>query len=217
MPDAGAGWAQRSPLCSGIVDISIGYMRTEAPILAPVFRSDGQARLLSEVLLAAGEVSIAEAASRAGVAYATAHGEAQRLLRAGILQERKIGRTRMVSGNPASPLVAPLREILLVATGPAPLLSEELGKINGVHLAFLYGSFAARSRGIDGPAPNDIDVMVVGDPDVDAVYDACARVEQAVGRPVNPTILSDAEFAQDTGFLRTVRDGATVPVIGESL
>lgn len=190
-------------------------MRTQAPILAPVFRSEGQARLLSEVLLSPGELSISDAATRAGVAYPTAYGEAQRLLRAGIFRERRAGRTRMLSANPASPLVEPLREILLVATGPVPLLSEEFEKIEGVHKAFLYGSFAARTRGHDGPAPNDIDVMVVGDPDVDAVMDACARVERVVRRPVNPTILSDAEYAQDSGFLRSVRENPVVPVWGE--
>lgn len=190
-------------------------MRTRAPILAPVFRSDGQARLLSEVLLASSEVSIAEAADRAGVPYATAYGEAQRLLRAGVFNERRVGRTRLLSGNPASPLVAPLREILLVSTGPAPLLSVELAKIEGVEKAFLYGSFAARSRGVDGPAPNDIDVMVIGEPDVHAVYEACARVEAVVGRPVNPAILSAAEFAENTGYLQSVREGHRVPVLGE--
>lgn len=191
-------------------------MRTQTPILAPVFRSDGQARLLSEVLLAADEMSISDAAERAGVAYATAYGEVQRLLRAGILRERKAGRTRMISGDPQSPLVGPLREILLVASGPSVLLSEELGRIEGVQRAFLYGSFAARTRGVDGPAPSDIDLMVIGDPDVEAIYDACRRVEQRVGRPVNPTVLTDAEFAADSGFLRTVRSGPTVPIIGEA-
>jgi hypothetical protein len=36
----------------------LSYMRTEAPLLAPIFRSDGQARLLSTLLLTADEKSI---------------------------------------------------------------------------------------------------------------------------------------------------------------
>ncbi len=190
-------------------------MRTRAPILAPVFRSEGQARLLAELLLGGEELSISEVAERAGVAYATVHGEVEHLLAAGILRERKAGRTRMISGNPKSPLVAPLREILLVSTGPVVLLSEELSTIEGVNRAFLYGSFAARSQGIDGGAPSDIDVMVIGDPDVDVIYDACSRVEEQVGRPVNPTILSEEEFAADSGFLRSIRSHPIVPIIGE--
>lgn len=189
-------------------------MRTQAPILAPVFRSEGQARLLSELLLGREELSIRDIADRAGIAYATAHGEIDRLLTAGILSERRAGRTRMISANVESPLVAPLREILLVATGPVVLLSEEFERIDGVHRSFLFGSFAARSVGVDGIAPNDIDVMVVGDPDISLIYDACRRVEGQVGRPVNPTVLTDVEFTQDSGFLRSIRANPVVPIIG---
>ena len=192
-------------------------MRTQAPILAPVFRSDGQARVLSELLLGGEELSVTDIAERSGVAYATVHGEVGRLLRAGILRERKAGRTRMISGNPESPLAAPLREILLVSSGPAVLLSEELARIDGVHQAFLFGSFAARAVGIDGPTPLDIDVMVVGEPDPELVFDACARVERAVSRPVNPTILSETEFAADSGFLESVRANPTVALVGEAV
>jgi len=66
-----------------------------------------------------------------------------------------------------------------------------------------------------GPAPHDIDVMVVGKPDVDAVYEACTRVEAAVHRPVNPTILTPEEFAAPSAFLDHVRSGLAVSVIGE--
>ncbi|MGB3762104.1 MAG: winged helix-turn-helix domain-containing protein, partial [Ornithinimicrobium sp.] len=77
-------------------------MRTEAPLLAPVFRSDGQASLLSALLLADDELSLTDLADRAGVAYPTAHREVARLLDAGILVERRVGRTRLVRGNPHS-------------------------------------------------------------------------------------------------------------------
>ena len=191
-------------------------MRTEAPLLAPVFRSDGQASLLSALLLADDELSLTDLADRAGVAYPTAHREVARLLEAGILVERRVGRTRLVRGNPHSPLVAPLREILTVVGGPVVLLGRELGRIEGVESAFLYGSFAARLLGVEGPDPHDVDVMVLGTPDVDAVYEACTRVEAAVRRPVNPTILTAEEFAGDSCFLETVRSGPVVAVVGEA-
>ncbi len=198
-----------------VMDDIVHYMRTEAPLLAPVFRSDGQARLLSALLLAGDELSITDLAERADLAYATAHREVARLIDAGILTERQVGRTRLIRGNPDSPLAAPLREILTVVSGPVVLLGEEFGRIEGIESAFLYGSFAARLCGVDGPTPHDIDVMVVGAPDVDAVYEACTRVEAAVHRPVNPTILSLSEFKAESGFLDTVRSSPIVPVIGE--
>ena len=190
-------------------------MRTTAPPLAPIFRSDGQARLLAALLVADEELSITALAQRSDLAYPTAHREVARLIDAGILQERRIGRTRLIRGDPDSPLKAPLRQILVTVGGPVVLLAEAFASIDGIRSAFLYGSFAARLRGVDGPAPHDIDVMVVGAPDADAVYAACTRVEDAVHRPVNPTILSPDEFAAESGFLVSVRSGPVVAVIGE--
>lgn len=198
-----------------MVDNNLGYMRTAAPLLAPIFRSDGQARLLSTLLLGDDELSLTDVAARADLAYPTAHREVARLLEAGILIERHAGRTRLVRANPDSPLTDPLRKILTVVSGPVVLLAAEFERIDGIQSAFLYGSFAARLRGIEGPAPRDIDVMIVGDPEVDAIYEACTRVEAVVHRPVNPTILSAEEFAAESGFLASVRSGAIVEVAGE--
>lgn len=91
-----------------------------APLLAPIFRSDGQARLLSTLLLTGDELSVTDLAKQAGLAYQTVHREVARLVDAGILTERQVGRTRLIRANDESPLVDPLREILTVATGPRP-------------------------------------------------------------------------------------------------
>jgi len=203
------------PLTVNIMEDNLSYMRTEAPLLAPIFRSDGQARLLSALLLTGEELSVTDLAKRAGLAYPTAHREVARLVDAGILSERQVGRTRLIRANGESPLVKPLREILTVAAGPVVILAEELARIVGIESAFLYGSFAARMLGDAGPAPHDIDVMVLGEPDVDAVYEACARTESAVHRPVNPTILTPEEFAAPSSFLDNVRSGPAVAVIEE--
>lgn len=192
-------------------------MRVQPPLLAPVFRSEAQSRLLAALLIDGSELSISDLADRVGLAYATAHGELSRLLAAGILRERQIGRSRLLSGNPDSPLVPPLREILLVVSGPVALLSEVLGSIDGVERAFIFGSFAARARGLEGAAPNDIDLMVVGTPIAAAVYDACRSVEASVGRPINPTILTSAEFEEQSGFLTSVRSNPILPIIGGEL
>lgn len=189
-------------------------MREQPPLIAPVFRSDAQARLLAALLIDGSELSIRDLATRTGIAYATAHGELTRLLAAGILTEKLVGRSRLISGNPASPLVKPLREILLIVAGPVALLSEALGNIDGVERAFIFGSFAARARGFEGVAPNDIDLMVVGTPDAAAVYEACRHVEASVGRPINPTILTRAEFEPASGFLESVRSNPILPIIG---
>ncbi|MBL8930487.1 MAG: hypothetical protein JNL54_10225 [Kineosporiaceae bacterium] len=50
---------------------------------------------------------------------------------------------------------------------------------------------------------------------MDAVHEVCTRVEAAVRRPINPTILTTEEFAASSGFLDTVRNGPVVAVIGD--
>jgi DNA-binding transcriptional ArsR family regulator len=193
------------------------HMKVQPPLLAPIFRSDAQLRLLAALLIDNPELSISDLAERVSIAYATTHGEVSRLLAAGVLRERQVGRSRVISGNPESPLFSPLREILLVVAGPVALLSEAFGKIDGVERAFIYGSFAARARGVDGSAPNDIDLMVVGTPDASAVYEVCRAVEKSVARPINPTILTPDEFAAQSGFLESVRSNPILPIIGGDL
>jgi DNA-binding transcriptional ArsR family regulator len=79
-------------------------------------------------LLAGEELSVTDLAKRAGLAYPTAHREVALLMNAGILSERQVGRTRLIRANGKSPLVDPLREILMVATGPVVILAEELAR-----------------------------------------------------------------------------------------
>lgn len=191
-------------------------MRTAPPLVAPLFRSDGQARLLAEIFLSgADELNLNELSERVGLAYGTVHREVGRLLEAGLLSERRVGQARYVRPDPASPLTRPVRDLLLVSAGPVPLLGRALREIPGVRSAFLYGSFAARLRGEPGEAPRDIDVMVVGEPDPLAVYAACQEVGDQVGREVNPTIMTPAELEEHSGFLTQVRESPTVAVLGD--
>lgn len=201
------------------MDNNLHYMRSEPPLLAPVFRSDAQARLLASLLLMDDELTISQLAERASTPYATAHREVARLIDAGILAERAVGRARLIGGNPDSPLLEPLRRILAVAAGPVQYLTHELSTIEGVEVAFIYGSFAARASGVVGPPPQDVDVLVIGDPDREAVYAACERVEAKVGRPVNASIFTPAEVESGaySGFLDQVAALPRLPLVGEWL
>ena len=191
-------------------------MRTEPPLVAPIFRSDGQARILSALYLNDDEFSLTDLSERTDLAYATVHREVERLLAAGLAAQQHVGRTRLIRGNPDSPLFHPLQQILLIATGPLPLLTREFRDIEGIEAAFLFGSFAARMRGVEGETANDIDVMIIGTPDPDAIYDACQRVEDSVHRPVNPVITTRQEFDDDSGFHQQVRKSPVVSIVGDA-
>lgn len=189
-------------------------MRSSPSPLAPLFRSDAQARLLAEIFLSgADELSISDLAERSGVSWGSTHREVGRLIEAGLLLERRVGNSRLVKPNPLSPLTTPVRDLLVVTAGPAPLLARELSAVPGVVEAFLFGSYAARADGLAGEPPNDIDLMVLGTPDEAAVYAACRRVGDVVGRPVNPVIMTTDEWEDDSAFLKHVRANPVVPVV----
>jgi predicted nucleotidyltransferase len=195
--------------------ITSSIVRTAPPALAPLFRSDGQARILIELFLAdpGTELSITDLAEQAGVAYGSVHREVTRLLAAGLLAERRVGAIRLIHANGQNPLVEPLRSLIQAAAGPVPLLTAELSAIDGVEQAFLFGSYAARLQGVAGDPPNDIDVMVIGTPEPAAIYAACRRVRDQIGRAVSPTIMTRQEAGENTGFLTHIRAHPTVPLI----
>jgi hypothetical protein len=76
----------------------------------------------------------------------------------------RVGPTRLARSDPSSPLYRPLTGLLLVAFGPAQVISAEPDGIAGINEAHVFGSWAARYSGEAGAAPDDADIVVVGDP-----------------------------------------------------
>lgn len=187
-------------------------MRSQAPRLLPIFRSDAQARLLACLALSPRPLSLTELAESAQVAEGNAHREIGRLMEAGIVCDDRVGRTRQLTLSSTSPYAAPLRELLIRAFGPPRVLSELFSTIKGIDHAWIYGSWARRSEGEPGEDPGDIDVLVVGTPDVGEVYEACRQASTRLHRDVNATVLSLAEWNADSAFLKEIRSSALVPV-----
>ena len=78
--------------------------------------------------------------------------------------------------------------------------------------AFIYGSWAARHEGVEGSEPNDIDVLAVGDPDPDELYDAAERAQLRLGRPVSIRRVSHSSWNGESTdpFVRNVRSSPRV-------
>lgn len=146
-------------------------MTRKLSVLAPILRSETQARLLAALLLQQDrEASIAEIAREIGADPGNLHDEVERLVEAGILDDRRVGRSRLLRAA-KSPLVRPLAELLLLAYGPKAAAEQVLRPIPGVEQAFIAGSWAARYNGENGHFPHDIDFVVIGNPDRDDVLE----------------------------------------------
>jgi DNA-binding transcriptional ArsR family regulator len=190
-------------------------MRTSAPPLLPLFRSAQQARLLTELFVLQREArSLTELAEASGIPLQTVQREVERLERAGLIRSLRVGRTRLVEADRQSPYFGELRALLGKAFGPAAVLRELISPLAGVRAAFIFGSWARRYAGEEGPAPADIDLLVIGSPVPEAVYAACREAESRLGLPVNPSIVPEPAWkAAESGFLRTLREEPRVAVV----
>src|SRR5215472_8125109 len=154
-------------------------MRSEAPALLPVFRSRLQADVLAATLLhPEREYTITDLARRFNTPLTTVHGEVKRLTKAGLLSQRNVGRSALVRANPRNRLVQPLTQLLILTWGPVQVVAEEFANLDGAQQVVIFGSWAARYLDVPGPAPNDLDVLVLGQPRRGAVYDAADRAQQ---------------------------------------
>jgi hypothetical protein len=189
-------------------------MPAEAPPLLPIFRSRLQGELLALILAdPSRRWTIDELTERTGQPYQTVTAEVRRLQQAGLISASTVGRTKLLSANDANPYLGPLGQLATMAFGPPLVIAEEFDTVEGVDAMYIYGSWAARYRGEPGSAPNDVDVLVIGRPDRDDVYDAARRAERRLGREVNVTQRTRKQWESATdGFSEHVRASARVEV-----
>ncbi len=169
-----------------------------APPLLPILRSQQQGEILALLLGDPDlELSLTEIAARIGAPHPSVYREVRRAEQAGLVTTRKVGNTRLVRANTASPYYTGLAEVLTRAFGVPAVLAEALRGVTGIVAVYIYGSWAARHEGQTGQRPvGDIDVLVLGEPDRDQLYAALSVAEERLGRPVQTAI-------RDSSWLET--------------
>lgn len=119
------------------------------------------------------------------------------------------------SANHAHPIFTELHSILAKTTGVFHLLREALTPFaESIEFAIVYGSFAKGEE----KAESDIDLMVTGEITLDELLGQVASVEQALSRPINPTIFARDELRtkirSGNHFLRAIWNAPLVYLIG---
>ena len=190
-------------------------MKVPAPSLAPILRSDTQGRILARLLADPTKgYNLSELVDWAGSSMPTVQREVSRAEKAGIVTTEKVGPTRLVRANRDHPLFDALSRVLLATYGPPAVVADEFQGIDAADAVLLFGSWAARYLGQPGRAPNDVDVLVIGSSDRDAVDDAAERVERRVGLPVQATVRTRAQWeAVRESFIQEVRSRPLVLVL----
>jgi predicted nucleotidyltransferase len=161
------------------------------------------------------ELHLRDLVRQSGLGLGTVQGELAKLSAADILISRRDGNRLYYRANDVHPIFGDLRQLVLKTAGLRDVLAAELDGIDGVELAFVFGSLAA---GVGKPS-SDVDLMVIGHAGLRALSPALRRAAERLGREINPIVMTAAEFgrrrSKDT-FLLDVLDKEKLFVKGSA-
>ncbi|PTT86642.1 transcriptional regulator [Pelomonas sp. HMWF004] len=136
------------------------------------------------------------------------------LTQSGLVNVRPVGNQKHFQANAASPIFAELCGIVLKTVGLIDPLRAALAPVaKQVVAAFVYGSVAKKTD----TAISDIDLLILSDTlTYGDLFTALDAVGTALGRAVNPTILTlqDFKLKANDAFLSRVLQQPKVWVIG---
>lgn len=180
------------------------FTQTQQRVLGMLFGQPQRSFTVSDVIAAAGTGSGA------------AQRELVKLAASGLLTMQPVGNQKRYQANPDSPIYAELLGIIQKTVGLAEPLREALAPLaSDILAAFVYGSVAKRTD----TASSDIDLMVVSDDlGYAEVFAALEPAAQKLGRPINPTIYSHAQWSKrinaDSAFVTRVLEQPKIWLIG---
>jgi len=141
--------------------------------------------------------------------------ELEKLAAVDLLVKTSLGNQVFYRANQANPVFAEMRTLVNKTVGIFHVLRSALEKISGqITVAFVYGSIARQTE----TAESDVDLLIIGAAVLDDVLACLPHAETALGRAINPTVYSMAEFTQKLNqgnhFLSAVVKGPKVFLIG---
>jgi predicted nucleotidyltransferase len=152
-----------------------------------------------------------------GLGSASLQRELRKLADSGLVSSERVGNLRCFRANPESPVLSELVTLTRKTLGLQPMLSDALAPlVPRLRAAWVYGSVARQTD----TAASDVDVMVIGDDlTLREVLERLLPVEKELGRKINPTCYSVAEFAsrrsEPDSFVSRVLAQPIFPLIGE--
>ena len=161
--------------------------------LAAALFSDSQSRLFRWLFGQPGRsYHLSELRRLTGLGSASLQRELNRLADAGLVRSERVGNLRRFQANAQSPVFAELVGLTRKTLGAQPMLREALLPLApDLQSAWIYGSVAKQTD----TAQSDIDVMLVGkNLLLSRVLNLLVPLEAQLGRKVNPTCFTPAEF-----------------------
>jgi len=197
---------------------NMGTNNMPSTSLADALFSKGQQRVLG-VFFSNPERDFyaSEIAEREQTGRGALQRELDRLKQSGLITVTLRGRQKLYRANPDSPIFAELRSIVQKTIGVVEVVRTALFPYaDQISNAFIYGSVA---KGTD-TAMSDVDLMVISDRlNYSELYEILSEAERVVGRKINPTLYSPAEFrtklTDNNHFLKRVMEQSMMMVLGK--
>jgi predicted nucleotidyltransferase len=122
------------------------------------------------------------------------HRQLQRLVATGLVLASREGNQKYYCANPESPVFPELHGLMLKTAGVVEPLRAALARFSDrIHAAFVFGSVAKGKE----RASSDLDLFILGEGiEYSVLYAALQGAEARLARPVNPTVMSRAEWKQ---------------------
>lgn len=131
--------------------------------------------------------------------------EMARLEELGILKSKRSGNLKHFQANRECPFFEELKGLVLKTSGVAGRIQDVLVKLSGIEFAFIYGSYGKGEENAD----SDVDLLIIGNVDMDRLDFNLGRLEKALGREINYVLYSMEEFKAK----RKARDGFVTNVL----
>jgi hypothetical protein len=160
--------------------------------------------------------TVAELARLTGSAYASVHREVGRVVRAGWVSRHKVGQATVVQAEKESLVFDPLVSLLAQSYGPIAVIPRLLSGIAGITSAEIYGSWAELRVAEFVGVPQDVDVLVVGNPSRALLDEAAREAQTILGKEVNILVVSEDLWREsDDPFLASLRSKPRIPLTWE--
>ena len=132
----------------------------------------------------------------------------------GLLISEKQGNLKYYSVNENFFLYPELKAIIFKTTGVQGILKEALERLKGIETAFIYGTYATGKES----ESSDVDVMVIGKPDLTELNEVISNLEEKLNREINYMCFDQEEFKKrrkaGDAFINEVLSGEKIMLKG---
>jgi DNA-binding transcriptional ArsR family regulator len=162
---------------NGLSDL---FPKTRAEILHLLFETADQ------------EIHLRDLARLAGLSVAAVQKELTSLASKGFVLTRRDGNRLYYRANTAHPLYPELHGLARKTSGISGELRRALATVEGIDLAFIFGSIAAGTH----TSGSDVDLVAIGSAGLRKISAALSGRADSLGREINPVCLTATEWRE---------------------